>query len=374
MQSSRFPIENNRLSLKEYQDNAGTHGEPDTRRALSEGDENENPGALAGATGAKENKAQGFRAQEYPAESPAASAIPLPGTWNRSRFRWLRLINRRKDICPSCKVVAGIVVNEATDNLTGACFLTRAQFAEAAGLSEDAVKRAFRLLEFEGYLLRQPASGRGNRSGFVYLVPDARAAAYVIGPRRPDADQGTGETQKVATGGGQIVALSGQGHSPYTLPGGSGKGGANASYSGPSSGRERGAPVPGKGGRDAPPSYSNQNNTNPRAGAHPPARDPQARGGAPSIAQTETPEKPDLPAATVAHFGSDREMEWNEWLAGNRLPSLSELGVLSSDATGRGFEVPFRRPPTPEHFVETRKALRWAAWAMQRKGTCRVAS
>lgn len=135
----------------------------------------ENPGALAGATGANE-KADKLRSKEYPQRRPEARPVPLPGVWNSARFGWLRVI-RKSNLSPNAKVLACCSVHDAADRLSGACHWHRSHFAEACGYSEDTVKRMFRELEEAGFLIRTQARRRGSRRRLVFMVPGDLAAS-----------------------------------------------------------------------------------------------------------------------------------------------------------------------------------------------------
>lgn len=79
------PREINALGAKSYQDIAGTHREPDTARAGSFAPpENENPGALAGATGEPSND-QRITKKHYHAQS-------LKASWSRLEDRQKRAV------------------------------------------------------------------------------------------------------------------------------------------------------------------------------------------------------------------------------------------------------------------------------------------
>ncbi|WP_415184301.1 hypothetical protein [Phaeovulum sp.] len=72
LQSNRFQSKNNALSAKKYQDKAGTGREPETLPIGTNA--KENPGALAGATGAI-NFEQAFKTKHYRDRAQSATAL-----------------------------------------------------------------------------------------------------------------------------------------------------------------------------------------------------------------------------------------------------------------------------------------------------------
>lgn len=80
------------------------------------------------------------------------------------------------------------------------------------------------------------------------------------------------------------------------------------------------------------------------------------RGGKPQV-------RPFPNRCAVIPFGSEAEAAWDDWYAENRLPSLSEMGVKSSDANGRGWDALSKYPPNQEDHDEIDRTLRHAAWA-----------
>ncbi len=65
----------------------------------------------------------------------------------------------------------------------------------------------------------------------------------------------------------------------------------------------------------------------------------------------------------VIPIGSEAERAWDDWLAENQLPNLSELGILSSDTNGRGWDALAKYPPNQDDGIEVGQTLKWAAWA-----------
>lgn len=76
-----------------------------------------------------------------------------------------------------------------------------------------------------------------------------------------------------------------------------------------------------------------------------------------------TPERPSPQCRACVHPGSDNEAAWDEWLVERGFGTLRDLGQLSSDAQGRGWDAPFRWPPRPDDLLEVGIAEKWANWA-----------
>lgn len=65
----------------------------------------------------------------------------------------------------------------------------------------------------------------------------------------------------------------------------------------------------------------------------------------------------------VAHYDGHRAEAWDEWLARNRLPSLSELAQKASDGKGVGWRVPSPMPPKDGDRIAWGIAEKYFAWA-----------
>ncbi|OWJ78557.1 helix-turn-helix domain-containing protein [Haematobacter genomosp. 1] len=137
----------------------------------------ENPGALAGATGA-DKKASELQSKSYP--DPDDDASPprlLQGNWNSARWRWLEAMLRERDLPAAAKNLATVIVTQAADHATGDCLWHNEGFAEALAVSVDTVKRAFRSLANAGWLIRSDGRGRGKRAVMVFMMPGNIAQA-----------------------------------------------------------------------------------------------------------------------------------------------------------------------------------------------------
>ncbi|WP_164882366.1 helix-turn-helix domain-containing protein [Paenirhodobacter populi] len=326
----------------------------------------ENPAALAGATGSNVDMVHVDAGDDT--SEPAVSArpvVPLPGIFNRARFLWAKAV-AEDDITGLGKALAYVIINQVADRNTAQCFWSYERFGKALNCSRDSVRRLFRLLEAAGWLRRKIVqSGRGTVIGIEFTIPAERAEGWDR-PKHPGG---------VAPYLHSSVALTAQTHASNP-----GRGGAEVDTERASTG---GKITPYR--RSSPPARGVQGCPQRGAGLHPPYHTPNySKKAAVSTSAAEPrkqvraeqpaslPDKPHLPLAAVVPFGSDREADWNEWLRRNRFPALAELGVLASDATGRGYETPFRRPPSidqdNEQDLEARIARRWANWALLRKG------
>lgn len=305
--------------------------------------ENENPGALAGATGAEIETGE-FQAEDYDDASVGASAMPLRGDWNRERWAWLAGVNAMPGLSPIAKCLACVIVTQAADHITADCLWKNERFAVALGVSVDTIKRALRVLADADWLIRTDGRGRGNCAVLTFTAPCDLAAAQRI------AKQGNPARDTLADKGAAAVATSKKGCIPASAQ-------------------------PEKQGRTAP--FSRDNRKRKRvqdcvekgAELHFPPTPPYK--DTPNILQkaraSGAPEKPVCNLATVAHHGSERESEWNAYLARQGWPSLAELGVRSSDSQGTGWEVPYRTPPNQHSRFENSLVARYFEWAMQRR-------
>ncbi len=341
LQSCGKSFEISELSRKKYQDISGTAGEHDTKSFRDP--ENENPGALAGATGANV-ETSGLHCKDYDDASIGASGSPLRGDWNRERWAWLAGVNATLGLSPIAKCLAGVIVTQAADHLSGDCLWRNERFADALAVSVDTIKRAFRALADAGWLIRTDGRGRGNCAVLTLTAPCDLAAVQRI------AKQGNPARRASTDKGAAAVATSKKGCIPASAQ--SEKQGRTAPFSRDNRKRKRVQNCVEKGAElHFPPT--------------PPYKD------TPNILQkgrvSGATEKPRLNNPFVAHHGSDRESEWNTYLASRRWPSLAELGVKSSDSQGTGWEVPYRTPPGTHNSFENSLVARWVEWAMQQR-------
>lgn len=292
----------------------------------------ENPGALAGATGTME-EASKLRKKEYSdAGASASRGRPLPGSWSRVRWDWKRAVRRDSRLSKTAKLLAVTLVDDFANNDSGRCNPTVSTLCEATGDPERTVQKALTDLQACGWIHRKKGRGRG-RSSETTFTAEPEAAAQ-IGCARDNAPADRPE-------------MPVQNYAPYRAKTGARQQTQKVQLA---------APINVKAAVKK---------------VQEPARKGAAAGGSHKEPRynLETKgngffEKPVCNLAGVAHFDSDREAAWNEYLAARGWPNLAQLGVLSSDREGRGWEVPYRRPPGRNNQIENRITARWVEWAM----------
>lgn len=287
--------------------------------------ENENPGALAGATGA-DYEAGCFKEKEYSSapEGATVEGRPLTGDWNRSRWDWHRAMMGDTTLNATAKNLGTVIVTQAADCSSGECWWHNDRFAEALGVTVSTVKRAFKALAEAGWLVRTDGRGRGNHATLIYLMPGNLVPISAAAARPKNRQTAPEKRSATATFSTERRAPRDLTRAPKTVQRCTKKGAVL-----------RFPPTP--------PYKDSPNNLQ------------RARAG------DDGRPRPDLRA--VASPGSWQFNDWNDWLKAHGFPSLSSLGIRSSNAQNAGFDVPYRTPPRPEDSTEERIAVKWAAWA-----------
>lgn len=221
------------------------------------------------------------------------------------------------------KLIGMTLCDDFAHHETGRCDPFLATLSEALGTSKDSVKRGLADLERYGWIERIKGRGRGRPSSIKFTARTSAVAVLLPENVHSLADHREGKAAEPMPGKGANL--------PPITKNGVAKKGAKITQKGCKSALSHSEPKRTKGTR---PQHSD--------------------------------EKPVLNNPAVAHFGSDREAEWNRYLVERGVPSLEALGVLSSDADGRGWEVPFRRPPSEHDAITTSITRRWVCWAIKR--------
>ena len=143
-------------------------GENRGQANLLPSDTNENPGALAGASGANV-KADQLQTQQYTDAPNAARRVDQHGNWNRARWGWLKAITGDGDLSPMARLLAHVLATQFSHHETAHCAPGTDTLADALRTSVDTIKRALRDLAAAGWLIRTEGRGRGNRSEIFFM-------------------------------------------------------------------------------------------------------------------------------------------------------------------------------------------------------------
>lgn len=244
-------------------------------------------------------------------EAAALANLCDPVTdWKSDRFQWNRLIRRDDRLSDPAKLLATALCYDFAHHETGFCNPSVETIADAVGKSPRAVQRALAELRGLSWIAVRHGHGRGNRNEILFMKGDGSVAFKASEKVTRMADHRSEKVTLAASKGDRSVATP---CTPY---------------------------------KDKP------------------IQKPKGRATGTRIDATERP-FPHL--ADVAEMGSDREEDWDVWLAERNLPSLSEQGRLSSNAKGRGWDVPYCRPPSPDDPHTNRIALSFFRWAAYQK-------
>jgi hypothetical protein len=127
-------------------------GENRGKANLMPTDANENPGALAGASGAI-RKARPLQDEDYTEAPKAARRVDLGGNWNRARGGWLKAITGDGDLSPMARLLAHVLATQFSHHETAHCAPGTDTLADALATSVDTIKRG-----------RVPTVGVGGRA------------------------------------------------------------------------------------------------------------------------------------------------------------------------------------------------------------------
>ena len=151
--------------------------------------------------------------RKYDIERPPFEGEPrviAPEEWRQQRWGWMESVRRDSSLSPMARLVADTLVLEFANRETHRCDPSRRQLADIHGCSEDTIKRAIKELIKAEWIVILAGVGRGKSTQYGFLT---RA---------------------------KIVHLKGGKNAPL-------KGGRNA----PFCDSEKGADLPGKGGKSA---------------------------------------------------------------------------------------------------------------------------
>ncbi len=235
-----------------------------------------------------------------------ANPVPSMTDWKTARFAWARAVRKDARLSDGAKLLADVLCYDFGFNESGVCNPSIDTLAQAIGKSDRAVQRALAELRAAAWINVRHCHGRGKRSEIHFLKGDG-TVAFVASEK--------------------VTQLSD--HRP-----------------------EKVTDVAGKGDRSVTPYNKAESN-----------RNKKERGP-----NRESPERPSPHLTAVVLLGSHAENDWNDWLARHKLPNLKFMDRKSSNAKGRGWDMPFSLPPSPDDSITTAIAVKFANWAAYQKG------
>ena len=310
------------------------------------GVENENPGALVGASGANV-KALQLQPEDYTDTPAAARRVDQNGNWNRARWGWLKAITGDADLSPMARLLAHVLATQFSHHETAHCAPGTETLADALATSVDTIKRALRDLAAAGWLIKTEGRGRGNRSEIFFL--GGNNVVPMICPKGPEASGHDSPKAAQAT---------------TTKPE---KGGNPAPLADHERATKKGADMRGKGSKSAP-SYIKADPKNiQRAGQPsetPNLQRPSSRMDFTNFDRAMTSEKWDRPLFPIKP-DSDAVDDWDRWLAKRGHPSVAQIAPKNAGEWG----LPFRRPPSEAGSIEAMLSEKWArVFTLKAKG------
>ena len=300
---------------------------------------NENPGALAGASGANV-KADQLQRKEYTDAPTAARRVDQNGNWNRARWGWLKAVSGDGNLSPMARLLASVLTTQFSHHETAHCAPGTETLADALCTSVDTIKRALRGLAAAGWLIRTEGRGRGNRSEIFFL--GGNNVVPMICPKGPET---SGHARP------NPAQAPSKGHE---------KGGKSAPVYNRNTAAKKGADMRGKGGKSALSYIKDDPKNIQRAGQcseTPVSQRSAGRMDWTNYDRATEPEKWERGLCDIKR-GTYAEDAWNAWLADHGFPTLIQIGLGNGPD---GWAVPFRTPPRADgDKIETSLSLKWA--------------
>jgi hypothetical protein len=288
------------------------------------GAKNENPGALAGASGAMD-KASQLQPEDYTDAPDAARRIDRNGNWKLARNDWKRSIRRDVSLSYPARMVAWSLCDDFANHETGFCNPKVETLAHASGVSLRACQRALAELSDAGLICIAYAQGRGDRSEISFMSGHGEHALKSSERVTYMASRDTENLPEVAPIRPETMAYP----KPKVVP-----------------------LIAGKGASSGTAYIRNNQTLNQKERAQGQASGSHRKSGridwtahdravAAAAAPPEAWTRPLHPIKP----GSDAEADWNRWLAKNGHPTVAQ--VAPKNHAGE-FGVPFRRPPNDD--------------------------
>lgn len=227
-------------------------------------------------------------------------------TFSTWRQEWAQAVRKARDLPTTAKLVGQVLALDFANGGTGQCNPSRETIADHLGVSEATIKRALSDLVKAGWLGRTSETSRNKTVSYTFLSP------------------------------GKVVQFT-----PAKAP--------NAGQNRPA--MEDGTRVKSdpNAGQICTPPYKGRNQV----------RNQEAREGGNGTACP-------VQHAALIEADSHRETEWNAWLVEHRWPTVAQLGIRHSDASGVGWRMPFPLPPRNGDIIETRITEKFLSWASGR--------
>ena len=280
-----------------------------------------NDACLASSRVTAQNDA-GTRHQDWHKSDTACSTIVRTlSDWKNNRWDWKRAVRRDARLSDGAKVLAAALCDDFARHETGFCNPSIGTLAKALGKSDRSVQRALAELRKFSWCAVIYAIGRGRQSEILFQTGDGIVSVFDAEKTPHLSDRRTERVTEVSPIADDLQA-------------------------------ERVTPVALKGDRGVTP-YNKakpKNNLKERASVR------------------DQVERPYPQCCKVAFDGSSHEVEWNAWLGKNGFPTLQELDRRSSNSIGRGWDVPYSTPPSPDEETCQRITTKFFDWCAYQKG------
>jgi len=273
---------------------------------------NENPGALAGASGATV-KANQLHSKEYTDAPAAARRVDLNGGWTLARWDWKRAVRKDRTLSDAAKLLAAALCDDFAHHETAFCNPTVETLADALGKTVRPVQRALAELRDAQWITIKYAEGRGKKSEISFL------GGHGISALKP-SEKVTHMASRDAKGVSSVAPI---GTKPMAerVP-------ANA---------QKGARYDTPYNKDKPKLNQKERAQGAEAGS-------QRLSGRPDYSaydRATAPGKWERPLHPIPSDGYRAEA-WNNWLARHGFPSLSQIAPKNPSGE---LGVPFPMPP-----------------------------
>ena len=262
---------------------------------------NENPGALAGASGANVDT-KSVVPQHYSDAPGGARRIDQNGNWNRGRWAWLKAVTGDGDLSPMARLLAHVLATQFSHHETAHCAPGVDTLADALCTSVDTIKRALRHLASAQWLIKTEGRGRGNRSEIFFL--GGNNVVPMICPKGPEV---SGHDRPKAAPAPTKRHEKGRNPAPvYDLK----------------SETQKGADMRGKGGKSAPSYIKADPNNIQRAGQPSQTDHPKVSSGRPDYSAYDRATAPETWSGVLFTIkrGGNAEAAWNDWLTCHGFP------------------------------------------------------